>query len=271
MVSVLRRVARKLRRLLRGSPPAPQYAVADRNAFVSLIPHTHSVLEIGPFAQPVLRGPHVRYVDVLSTEDLQKRARSLGMDETKVPTISWVSNGSDLSVVNDTFDAVVSSHAIEHQPDFVRHLNQVADLLKPNGRYYLLVPDHRYCFDHFLTPSTVAQVLGAHLENRAVHTLSSVVEHRALTTHNDPARHWAGDHGDPKENRAARIASAIQEISDANGAYIDVHAWYFTPQSFRQIITDLSATKHIPFSVQTMFPTRPNSNEFWTILQKHAD
>jgi hypothetical protein len=152
----------------------------------------------------------------------------------------------------------------------VRHLNQVADLLKPNGRYYLLVPDHRYCFDHYLLPSTVAQVLGAHLENRKVHTLSSVVEHRALTTHNDPARHWAGDHGDPKENRAGRIASAIQEINDANGAYIDVHAWYFTPQSFRQIITDLSATRHIPFSVQTMFPTRPNSNEFWTILQKHA-
>ena len=271
MVSVLRRVARRLRRLLRGSSSAPQYAVADRNAFVGLIPLTNSVLEIGPFAQPVLRGPHVRYVDVLSTEDLRKRARALGMDETKVPNIGWVSNGSDLSVVNDTFDAVVSSHAIEHQPDFVGHLNQVADLLKPNGSYYLLVPDHRYCFDHFLTPSTVAQVLGAHLENRTVHSLSSVVEHRALTTHNDPARHWAGDHGDHNENRASRIASAIQEISDANGAYIDVHAWYFTPRSFREVITDLSATKHISFSVQRMFPTRPNSNEFWAILQKHAD
>lgn len=269
MVSVLRRVARRLRRLLRGSSSAPQYAVADRNAFVGLIPLTNSVLEIGPFAQPVLRGPHVRYVDVLSTEDLRKRARALGMDEKKVPNIGWVSNGSDLSVVNDTFDAVVSSHAIEHQPDFVGHLNQVADLLKPNGSYYLLVPDHRYCFDHFLTPSTVAQVLGAHLENRTVHSLSSVVEHRALTTHNDPARHWAGDHGDPNENRASRIASAIQEISDANGAYIDVHAWYFTPRSFREVITDLSATKHISFSVQRMFPTRPNSNEFWAILQKH--
>jgi SAM-dependent methyltransferase len=271
MVSVLRRVARRLRRLLRGSSSAPQYALADRNAFVGLIPLTNSVLEIGPFAQPVLRGPHVRYVDVLSTEDLRKRARALGMDETKVPNIGWVSNGSDLSVVNDTFDAVVSSHAIEHQPDFVGHLNQVADLLKPNGSYYLLVPDHRYCFDHFLTTSTVAQVLGAHLENRTVHSLSSVVEHRALTTHNDPARHWAGDHGDPNENRASRIASAIQEISDANGAYIDVHAWYFTPRSFREVITDLSATKHISFSDQRMFPTRPNSNEFWAILQKHDD
>ena len=269
MVSVLRRVARRLRRLLRGSSSAPQYAVADRNAFVGLIPLTNSVLEIGPFAQPVLRGPHVRYVDVLSTEDLRKRARALGMDETKVPNIGWVSNGSDLSVVNDTFDAVVSSHAIEHQPDFVGHLNQVADLLKPNGSYYLLVPDHRYCFDHFLTPSTVAQVLGAHLENRTVHSLSSVVEHRALTTHNDPVRHWAGDHGDPNESRASRISSAIQEISDANGAYIDVHAWYFTPRSFREVITDLSVTKHISFSVQRMFPTRPNSNEFWAILQKH--
>jgi SAM-dependent methyltransferase len=207
-------------------------------------------------------------VDVLSTEALRSRAATLGMDATGVPDISWVSNGSDLSIVNATFDAVVSSHAIEHQPDLVQHLRQVADLLNANGHYYLLVPDHRYCFDHFLLPSTTAQVVGAHSEKRATHLVSSVIEHRALTTHNDPVRHWAGDHGDPLDNRAARIASALQEVRDANGAYIDVHAWYFTPQSFRQVITDLFATGHSPFAVERMFPTRPNSNEFWAILQK---
>ena len=173
------------------------------------------MLEIGPFAHPMMRGEHVDHLDVLPTEALRARAVSLGMDPGGVPDIRWVSSGGDLSVVTERYDAVVSSHAIEHQPDLIRHLQQVEALLRPGGSYYLLIPDHRYCFDHFLVPSTTAQVIGAHVERRSVHTAASVIEHRALTTHNDPVRHWAGDHGDPLADRAVRIDGALKELADA--------------------------------------------------------
>jgi SAM-dependent methyltransferase len=243
------------------------HEVADRNAFVGLIDPASRVLEIGPFANPMLRRANVDHLDVLPAEGLRDRARTLGMDPSGVPDIRWVSVGGDLDCVTERYDAVVSSHAIEHQPDLVRHLRQVESVLVPGGRYFLLVPDHRYCFDHFLVPSTTAQVVGAHVEGRRVHTAASVIEHRALTTHNDPVRHWAGDHGDPAAGRAERIAGALREIEDAAGGYIDVHAWYFTPQSFRGVVDDLRQCGLTGFSVQRMFPTRPNANEFWCILR----
>lgn len=263
-MSIARRIAR---RVLRRNAAPIRHEVPDRNAFVGLIDPSSRVLEIGPFAHPMLRGANVDHLDVLPAEGLRDRARTLGMDPGGVPEIRWVSAGGDLDCVTEHYDAVVSSHAIEHQPDLVRHLQQVAGVLNPGGRYYLLVPDHRYCFDHFLVPSTTAQVVGAHVEGRRVHTAASVIEHRALTTHNDPVRHWAGDHGDPADQRAQRITGALREISDAAGGYIDVHAWYFTPPSFRQIIDDLRECGLAGFSVQRMFPTRPNANEFWCILQ----
>jgi SAM-dependent methyltransferase len=262
-MSVARRIVRRLRR--RSATPV-RHDVPDRNAFVGLIGTSQRVLEIGPFAHPMVRGDNVDHLDVLPTEGLRQRAISLGMDPGGVPDIRWVSSGGDLDCVTERYDSVVSSHAIEHQPDLIRHLQQVEALLRPGGTYYLLVPDHRYCFDHFLVPSTTAEVIGAHVERRRVHTAASVIEHRALTTHNDPVRHWAGDHGDPLERRTERIASALQEIQDAAGGYIDVHAWYFTPPSFRRVIDDLRESGFVGFSVQRMFPTRPNANEFWCIL-----
>lgn len=259
----LARVARRLRRRRRA--PERRWAVADRNAFVGLIPPDARVLEIGPFAAPLVRGPHVRYVDAYPTAQLRQRAVDLGMDPAGVPEIHWVTDGVNLDGVDERFDVVVSSHSIEHQPDVVAHLRAVESVLAPGGRYFLLVPDHRYCFDHFIAPSTIAQVVGAHLEARTRHTPASVLEHRVLTTHNEPSRHWEGDHGDPVADRVARLRGAMAEIESAEG-YIDVHAWYFTPRTFRSIVEDLAGLGLIGLGVERMFPTRRGSNEFWAIL-----
>ena len=245
------------------------FRIADRNAFVALIGPQERTLEIGPFHAPVLTGPNVRYFDVLDRKGLVERATSHGLDTARIPEeIHFVSSTGDLSIVTERFDAVVSSHCIEHQPDLVRHLRLVADVLCNGGRYFVLVPDHRYCFDHFLSPSPTAAVIGAHLEARTRHTMRAVLEHRAHTAHNDPGRHWAADHGDPRENRAARLRSAIDEIAHAGDDYIDVHAWQFTPESFATVIDDLAELDLIPFDVERLYPTPRHHVEFWAILRK---
>lgn len=246
----------------------PLAPVSDRQSFVELIAPSARVLEIGPFAAPMLRGSNISYVDVMSTNDLRARAIQLGLDPEKVPEINWVSSGSDLSVVRDQFNAVVSSHAIEHQPDIIGHLQQIGNLLLSGGRYFLLIPDHRYCFDYFFAPSSAQQMIDAHLEKRTVHPDSAVIAHLAHTTHNDAVRHWQGDHGDPDENRAERTKMAIDALEASHGSYIDVHAWFFTPETFVHAMTSLSKSKHIPFTVGRMFPTRENALEFWVILRK---
>ena len=107
-------------------------------------------MEIGPFGQPVdFTGEHVRYADALSTEDLRSIAAVNGMDPARCPPIHYVVTEAPLEAIPECFATVFSSHCIEHQPDLVQHLQAVGELLEPGGSYFLIVPDKRYCFDHF--------------------------------------------------------------------------------------------------------------------------
>ena len=246
--------------------------LALREALVAAVRRAPSVLEIGPFCNPVARGPNVAYFDVLDRAALQKRAATLGLDPAGVPEIAHVAAGGDLSVVADRFAAVVSAHCIEHQPDLIRHLRQVADLLEPGGHYFLIVPNRRYCFDHFIAESTLAGVVAAHREGRRAHRLESVIEHRALTTHNGVERHWAGDHLDPgyHEAMAARVRAAVAEFEAAAGSYVDVHAWQFTPGGFRSLMGALHAGGWSPLRPLRVYETPRGRNEFTAILAKDA-
>jgi SAM-dependent methyltransferase len=239
-----------------------------------LIPASIHTLEIGPYARPLLNGPNVKYVDVYSTKELKKLAPAVGMDPNEVPHINWVAKPSDLSSVDEHFGAVLSSHVIEHQPDFIHHLNQISEILKHGGRYFVLIPDHRYCFDHFMTPSTITDVVAAHLHKRTGHTAESLLESRLLMTHNDPIEHWNGNHGDPLVNphfpgsdRIDRIKIAIDSFYENNEYIKNEHAWYFTPDSFMSIVNDLIALNLINIEVERIYPTMKNSGEFWVILR----
>jgi 2-polyprenyl-3-methyl-5-hydroxy-6-metoxy-1,4-benzoquinol methylase len=240
----------------------------DRNDFAALVPNSANVLEIGPFCTPLLRSPvNVSYFDLLSQEALVERARAWGLDPSGVPHIDYVSPTGELSMVNRQFDVVISSHCLEHQPDPVRHLQKVGQLLFPGGAYFLLVPDKRYCFDHFIPLSNLAEITVAYHEQRRVHTLRSVIEHRALTTHNDKLRHWQGDHGHMFEDFEQRRQAALREFDDAKGKYIDVHAWYFTPDSASVILSTLQSVGLSPLRVHRLYSTRCGTNEFWMVLR----
>ena len=242
-------------------------AGAGRSAFVPLFRGHRPALEIGPFNKPVLTGAGVRYFDVMDRAALIARASEIGQAADKVPYIDFVSPTADLSVVTGKFALVLSSHAIEHQPDLIDHLTKVAAMLAPGGVYAVIVPDCRYCFDHYLPPSHAGAVIEAHMERRTLHSLSSVIEHRALTTHNDTARHWAGDHGaTPPRGGAGQVVAAIAEWQASAGRYLDVHAWQFTPDSFRHLMGLLHATGHSPLRPLRVYDTNFGANEFCAIL-----
>ena len=63
------------------------------------------------------------------------------------------------------------------------------------GCYVLFVPDKRFRFVNNVSESSVADVLDDHVENggrggAGHHTLRSVIEHRVLTSPNEPTFHW---------------------------------------------------------------------------------
>ncbi len=230
-------------------------------------------LEIGPYFHPVAFGENVRYFDVFDTDELLRRAAA-DPDPTvtpdTVPRMHYWDDNADLSVIRDRFVEAVSSHCIEHQPDFIEHLEKVHDLLEPGGRYVVMVPDKRFCFDHFIPLSTVGDILEAHRERRTRHTLSAVVDHYAYHTHNNPVRHWEGDHAD--EGHAAgfdeRLRRGLGVFEQAEGAYVDVHAWYFTPDSFAHICESLFQAGHIRLKLEAMGDTRVHELEFSAIFRR---
>lgn len=247
---------------------APKEPLITRESFLKISGMERSVLEIGPFNNPTVRGSNVIYFDVMTTEQLRARAKRVDYDPETVPDISYVSHDGNLNVINRTFSAVVSCHCIEHQPDLIRHFKQVEALLDPKGKYYLIIPDKRYCFDHFIDESSFQAVLSAKGETR--HPLAKVVEHRALTTHNNPWRHWAGDHMDDDyiDTIPSRSKKAIDEFKKAKGGYVDVHRWQFTPDSFKDIVTSLHQRQDIGLKLAEINKTPPGDMQFTAIMER---
>lgn len=247
--------------------------VDGRAAFLGLIPAEAEILEIGPFAWPCFPpgARKVRYLDVLATEDLRRRAVQLQFDPSKVPPIDYVWRGEPYrALVQQRVDAVISSHCIEHQPCLLTHLTDVAALLKPEGRFFAVIPDKRFCFDHFFPETTLAEVLDAFASGRTRHSHRSVLQHQLLLTHNDAEAHWRGEHGeDPCRQKvtgafAARVAESLRGLR--GDSYVDVHAWQFTPDSFRILLDGLADIGLSPFRVERVYETVRNQNEFYAIL-----
>ena len=244
---------------------------SGRGGFLAQLAGIGPILEIGPFHAPAYTGANVTYFDVLTTAQLVERAKSLNLPVENVPEIAFAHPEGDLSIIPRQFNAVLSSHCIEHQPDLIRHLQSVGALLVEGGRYFVIIPDKRYCFDHFLPQTTLADVLAAHLNKHRSHTLTSVIEHQALTTHNDVERHWRGDHANADYRLAipARVEHAVDTYFAARGGYVDVHAWKFTPQNFAEIAAQLHNLKHCPLQLERVYETTVNTNEFMAVFLKN--
>jgi SAM-dependent methyltransferase len=245
--------------------------LASREDFIRVIDPKLVALEIGPFNNPLLIGNGVVYCDVLDQKGLQNRAKQYGLNVDRTPDIKYVLSDKGLDAIHDCFDVVLSSHCIEHQTDLITHLKQIERLISSRkGKYFLLVPDKRYCFDRNIAESTVAEVIDAFESRRVRHPLRSVIEHRALTIHNDSLTHWQSRTNTsvvPAPVSPDAIRAAIHEWREANGKYVDVHAWYFTPDSFRQIVILLNQLDYLSLTIEELYPTRYGSNEFWAVLK----
>jgi hypothetical protein len=58
-----------------------------------------------------------------------------------------------------------------------------------------------------------------------------------------------------------------QEAQDA-GRYVDLHAWQFTPDSFRAIVQVLNELGMVALEPLRIYSTLAGSHEFWAILRQ---
>jgi hypothetical protein len=238
----------------------------------SLITKDLKILEIGPYMSPLTSGTNVDTFDVLNYQQLVERAISENGPSHLIPNVTWVGPTASTKYIHSKYDLILSSHVVEHQVDLVAHFQNIETLLHDRGFYAALIPDHRYCFDHFNSPSTITDVFLAHFLEADNHSLKSFLDDRLTTGHNETLRYWKNDAGERKiiGKSYSEVRDLFREYTNLieTGTYVDVHGWKFTHSSFLDIFETLSKLKLTNLKVQNIYPAKFGNNEFWVLLQK---
>jgi SAM-dependent methyltransferase len=166
-------------------------------------------------------------------------------------------------------DYVVASHVIEHVPDLVAWLNEIAEVLRSSGSLRLAIPDRRYTFDINRRETVLGEVLEAHVRKRRAPSASRILDFALNMVTVDLLAAWRGDLNVSLLQRQYTDADAISLAYDAehNGAYHDVHCWVFTPISFVELMLSLARCNLLSFACDWIATTAPNTFEFFVSMR----
>lgn len=228
-------------------------------------------LEIGPSHRPVAAkrdGCNVRILDHLDAAALRKKYATHGVDVDAIEEVDYVWKGQPLDelVAGQRFSWIIASHVIEHVPDLLGFLNACERILVPGGVLSLAVPDKRYCFDFERENSPLGRIIDVAEAGLTTHSPGTAAEYFLKVRRKGGKIAWDERH-----------RGAIEPVHDLNvaihamakvrtGHYYDLHAWVFTPESFRQIIRDLRDLRLIGLRERHFHPTR--GCEFFATLAK---
>jgi SAM-dependent methyltransferase len=229
-----------------------------------------SLLELGALDRPLAIGPQVRYADHLSTAGLiAKYGADPAVTKDSIVQVDYVLDGRRLSdIVGDQrFDGVVASHVIEHVPDVIGWLSELAEVLRPGGKVYLYIPDGRYCFDHRRPPTTPGQLLDATLARRKTPSPGAVLDALGLFHHADARQLWRDPAAPAGAAHAANTRVWDFVRSAEAGDYLDVHCHVFTPAAFLDSLRLLIEGDLIAFGVADFADTAVDELEFLVTLE----
>lgn len=237
-------------------------------------------LEIGPLNAPfVIRADaDVRYVDVKPAEALRREyGPHPGFDaEAVVEVDHWLTADdgqlrglAEATAASAPFDWAVASHVIEHVPDLLTWLNDVADVLIDGGKLSLVIPDRRYTFDIIRPPTSLGQVLQARHDRDLRPSVRAVFDTNFYARHVPPKDKW---HEDAAETAApVHPLLYIEEqlkLAEAGEVYLDAHVWVWTPEEFVCQLAALADMGLIEFAARSVLPTPDNGIEFYVTLQR---
>jgi len=246
----------------------------DRQEFVKLIPKPARVLEIGPYNNPALSKanyPNLKYMDIFTSEQIN-------LDQTRythtveIPSIDIIADPKATPTFSTDlkFDFIFSAHNIEHYPDIITHLNEVATLAaSPNTKYFLAVPDRRYCFDYYQQESSFSDMITAYQLGIKQHTADSYIKNKLYATHNNIWAHWMDDHGeDPrtKDIDSEELKKLVAEAFNPKTDFADIHAWVFTNDSFMRNINTLNELGLQPWYVDIVSKPKSMTPEFYAVM-----
>ncbi len=237
-------------------------------------------LEIGPLAWPFLsKTEHdILLADRLSTADLRAKFAidpAVRVDEiAEIDVVIEEDQGLAEALAGKApFDYAIASHVIEHVPDFVGFLNEIATLVPaPGGQLLLIVPDRRFTFDLLREVSLLREVIEACIRRSRRPSPSQVFDHFGYVSDVDMQAAWAGtlDPARVKRHGTPQAALDLSRRVYADQTYLDGHCWVFTPRSFLCLCERLAELGLLGWELGYFADTRPNELDFGLILQRSA-
>jgi hypothetical protein len=212
-------------------------------------------------------------LDHCSAEELRaKYAADPGVAHLveRIQPVDFVCAGTPMECVvppSLKFEVIYGSHVLEHQIDLIGHLQSFEKLLRPGGRVIQMIPDLRACFDALRYPTVTADALAAHLHPGPIHRGRAVFDAMSREidkNHGYPMRD-ADFEGVSFRHSLARSHAAMVEAEDTGRRYADLHAWTFTPESFRLLMIELRLLGLI--RLQPSFVSTTFGNQFCAVLQ----
>jgi hypothetical protein len=259
---------------------AQRSALRDRRGhFLSL--HDFSVghgLEIGPLDAGIADPGQdsVSYVDVFDAEGTREHyADDPNVILELIPDIDFplYLNGSIRTLAEAAspgapYDWVIASHVIEHVPDVIGWLGEIAELTADGGALLLAVPDRRYCFDRHRPPTTTGQAIEAHEAGHTRPSLRAVYDYFSSAVAVDTVALWEGARPPGRSARMHDLASVQAALDRCRaGEYVDCHVWTYTPDSLLDQIRELRDLGLCDWYVERLVPV-PRSVEFHVVLRR---
>ena len=230
-------------------------------------------LEIGPLDRPVVTrdmGP-IAYADHASTDELRgKYGGDPSVEPSRIVEVDHVFGDLLVDVVGvGQFDYVVASHVIEHVPDLVGWLKDVASVIRPGGVLSLVIPDKRYTFDYLRPVSRAAAMVDSYLIGPVRPSFGQVLESVAMSVNLEVEEAWAGSpHPLTVGFRHTEDTALAEALRARDGEYVDVHTWVLTPQSFFDCLRFLIRLGLFDYRVVHYIPTSPGDLEFFVALER---
>ena len=140
-------------------------------------------LEIGPSHNPVApkkKGYKVHIIDHMDREQLIAKYQEHKVNLKNIEDVDFVWSGesyAELTGKRDFYDWIIASHLIEHTPDLITFLNDCDEILKDDGVLSLVIPDKRYCFDHYRPITGLSKIIDSYFNQNRIHTPGTVAEY----------------------------------------------------------------------------------------------
>ena len=246
-----------------------------RTALAGLTLNDRRILEIGPLDRPIVgrsASPHVFYLDHCSTEALRAKYRDDPVvNKNAIVDVDFVAadgSVSDATIGTAKFDLIVAAHVIEHVPNLVGWLSDIASALNEGGTLALVVPDRRYTFDRFRRLTPRHWIREAAVNNYQRPGLRNVVDHFSNAVRISSADVWEGK--DVSDAPHFHDAGIVQRATNdwQVGAYIDCHSWVFESDSFPDLVGWIAEEFGVPLRLAHLVPPIRGQLEFYAQLRK---